>query len=285
MKSNRTYSINVRGRLFSLARPVVMGIVNATPDSFYAASRTQTEREIADRARQIVEEGGQIIDIGGFSTRPDAQTVSVEEELSRLEFAIQTVHREVPDVPISVDTFRPDVAQRCIEEWGADMVNDVGSIAMASVTDADRDRKERMFTLVARLGVPYILMSRASTIEEIMLELAADVNRLCELGQKDIVLDPGFGFGKTQQQNYDILNRMALLTEFDFPLLVGLSRKSMLRLTPSPSDSEQLNATTALHMAALERGANVLRVHDVAQAVQTVRLFEMLKTSESIANE
>lgn len=285
MKSNRTYSINVRGRLFSLARPVVMGIVNATPDSFYAASRTQTEREIADRARQIVEEGGQIIDIGGFSTRPDAQTVSVEEELSRLEFAIKTLRREVPDVPLSVDTFRPEVAQRCIEEWGVDMVNDVGSIAMASVTDADRDRKERMFTLVARLGVPYILMSRASTIEEIMLELAADVNRLCELGQKDIVLDPGFGFGKTQQQNYDILNRMALLTEFDFLLLVGLSRKSMLRLTPSPSDSEQLNATTALHMAALERGANVLRVHDVAQAVQTVRLFEMLKTSESIANE
>lgn len=280
MKAIEHHCINLRGHLFSFARPAVMGIVNATPDSFYAASRTQTEQEIARRARQIVEQGGQLIDIGAFSTRPNARPVSEEEELRRMEMAVRTVRCEVADVPISVDTFRPEVARRCIEQWGADMVNDVGSIATEPEGIAT-ERKQQMFSLVAQLGVPYILMSQASDMVQMMQQLAADVERLYAMGQKDVLIDPGFGFGKTQQQNYEVLSRLDCLAEFGLPVLVGLSRKSMLRTERENTDASQLNATTALHMACLERGASVLRVHDVAEAVQTVNLFERLRAAQS----
>ena len=197
------YCINVRGALMSLAEPVVMGILNCTPDSFFAGSRKQTEREIAERAQQIVAEGGRMIDVGAFSTRPGHMDVSEEEELHRLQEALAIVRREVPDAVVSVDTFRPRVARRCVEEWGADMVNDVSPTTNSSTERSD-DRKKAMFEVVSQLGVPYILMSQQPTIEAMLSEWADDVQQLRSMGAKDIILDPGFGFGKTLNENFAV---------------------------------------------------------------------------------
>ncbi len=266
-----TSSINAGGKLLSIDQPLVMGIVNFTPDSFYAASRVRTEGEILLRARQMVGDGAQILDVGAFSTRPGAQPVPPEEEAARLETALRAIKAELPEVPLSVDTFRPLVAERCVTEWGADIVNDVGTIAMVAPSADDERRKEEMFRLVARLGVPYILMSNAPTMEEMMLGFARDVDRLYRLGQKDIVLDPGFGFGKTREQNFDILQQLDRLKVFGLPVLVGLSRKSMLRQTPDDTPAQLLKPTIAANGTALRHGASILRVHDVKEAVETIR--------------
>ena len=272
------YSINVRGRLISLERPLVMGILNCTPDSFYAGSRKQTEREIAERAQQIVAEGGSFIDVGAFSTRPGATEVSEEEELLRLRDALNVVRREVPrETVVSVDTYRPLVARRCVEEWGADIVNDVSEGGRTGIVNTPAHVEGSMFETVARLGVPYILMSVQSSVETMLQAWADDVMQLRALGQKDIILDPGFGFGKTVDENFAVLSRLEQLAVMDLPLLVGLSRKSMIWKTLGSEPDNVLNGTTVLNTLALQKGASILRVHDVRVAVEAVKLVGKLE--------
>lgn len=272
------HSINVRGRLLDLEKPVVMGILNATPDSFFSGSRMQTEREIAERTLQIVAEGGSIIDVGAFSTRPGAEEVPADEEMRRLQAALQIVRREVPEAIVSVDTYRPLVARRCVEEWGADIVNDVSEGGRTGIVGVKIHEEESMFATVARLGVPYILMSVQPTIETMLKTWADDVLQLRALGQKDIILDPGFGFGKSLDENYAVMSELEKLTVMGLPLLVGVSRKSMIWKMLGGSPETALNGTTALHAIALQKGARILRVHDVKEAVETVGIVKKLKS-------
>ena len=266
------YCMKVRGAQMSLAEPVVMGILNCTPDSFYADSRKQTEQEIAERAQQILAEGGRIIDVGAYSTRPGHEVVSEEEEMQRLQVALTVIRREVPNAVVSVDTFRPLVARRCVEEWGADMVNDVNPTPNSSTERSD-DRKKAMFEVVSQLGVPYILMSQQPTIEAMLSEWADDVQQLRLMGAKDIILDPGFGFGKTLDENFVVLRQMERLSVLNLPLLVGLSRKRMVWQTLNGSPETALNGTTVLNTIALQQGASILRVHDVREACECVKLL------------
>lgn len=271
------YTINVRGRLLDLSQPMVMGILNATPDSFYSGSRKQTEAEIADRANQIVAEGGRIIDVGAFSTRPGgADEVSLEEETERLKHALQIVRREQPDAIVSVDTYRPLVARRCVEEFGADIINDVSEGGITGIVGKEIHEEGDMFQTVAQLGVPYILMSVQPTLEKMMQNFAAEVQRLRDLGAKDIILDPGYGFGKTLAQNYEIMNRAERLLELDLPVLVGVSRKSMIYKLIGCDPTTALNGTTVLHTVSLQKGASILRVHDVKEAFEAIRIVQQL---------
>ena len=276
-----SYTINAGGRLLDLQTPVVMGILNATPDSFYAGSRTQTEAEIAARVHQIVDEGAGIIDVGAYSSRPGADDVPAEEEARRLRHALDIVRREAPDAIISVDTFRADVAKMCIEEGGAHIINDISGGTL----------DKNMFRTVARLRVPYILMhiqGEPHTMQqaphynnleqEVFLFLSQRVDQLRQLGVADIILDPGFGFGKTLAHNYELMNRLEDFREFDLPLLVGISRKSMIHKLLGTTPAEALGGTIALNTIALMKGAHILRVHDVRAAVETVRIVETMKT-------
>ena len=268
------YTINVRGRLVDLSQPMVMGILNATPDSFYSGSRKQTEAEIADRANQIIAEGGSIIDVGAFSTRPGAEEVSVEEETARLKRALQIVHREQPDAIVSVDTYRPLVARRCVEEFGADIINDVSEGGLTGIVGQAIHEEGDMFETVARLGVPYILMSVQPTLEKMMMGFAEEVQRLHSLGAKDIILDPGYGFGKTLEQNYEIMKHSERLLEFGLPVLVGISRKSMIYKLLGGDPTTSLNGTTLLNTISLQKGASILRVHDVREAFECIKIAE-----------
>lgn len=272
-----SFSITVKQQLFDLSSPRVMGILNATPDSFFSGSRMQTEKEIAQRANQIVEEGGTMIDVGAFSTRPGADQVSQEEEIIRLRRALAVVRKEQPDAVISVDTFRPEVAQMCVEEYGADIINDVSDGGLTGIVNVPLQPQPgelpQMFHTVARLGVPYILMSVQSTLRDVLLGFARKVSQLRTLGVKDIILDPGFCFGKSVDQNFVLLNEMEKTKVLDLPLLVGVSRKSMIFKTIGGNADTALNGTTALNAIALMKGANILRVHDVKEAVETVTLF------------
>ena len=258
------FTLQVNGRLVDLSRPCVMGILNATPDSFFAGSRKQTEHDISRRADEIVEQGGAIIDVGACSTRPGAGEVSEAEEMERLRTALAAVRRVQPDAVLSVDTFRPDVARMAVEEYGAGIVNDVSESAS-------------MFAMVARLRVAYVLMSVRPSIETMLPVLADEVRQLHALGVRDILIDPGFGFGKTLADNYRLLARMELLHSLRLPLLVGVSRKSMVYRLLDCGPDEALSGTTALHAVALAKGARVLRVHDVADAVAAVRVMEALR--------
>ena len=246
--------------------PQVMGILNVTPDSFYAGSRKQTEGEIAERCHQIVSEGGSIIDVGGCSTRPGAEVASESEEMERLRFALTVVRREQPSAVVSVDTFRPDVARMAVEEFGADIINDVS------------EGGPEIFRMVARLGTPYILMSVQPTMRETLLVFAQKVQQLRDLGQKDIILDPGFGFGKTLDDNYRLMNEMEKLQVLQLPLLVGISRKSMIYKLLGITQDEALNGTTFLNTIALMKGADILRVHDVKEAVEIVKMYDRLRS-------
>lgn len=272
-----SFSITVKQQLFDLSSPRVMGILNATPDSFFSGSRMQTEKEIAQRANQIVEEGGTMIDVGAFSTRPGADQVSQEEEIIRLRRALAVVRKEQPDAVISVDTFRPEVAQMCVEEYGTDIINDVSDGGLTGIANVPLQPQPgglpQMFHTVARLGVPYILMSVQPTLRDVLLGFARKVSQLRTLGVKDIILDPGFGFGKSVDQNFVLLNEMEKTKVLDLPLLVGVSRKSMIFKTIGGNADTALNGTTALNAIALMKGANILRVHDVKEAVETVTLF------------
>ena len=268
------YTINVRGRLVDLSQPIVMGILNATPDSFYSGSRKQTEAEIAECANQIIAEGGRIIDVGAFSTRSGAEVVSVEEETARLKRALQIVHREQPDAIVSVDTYRPLVARRCIEEFGADIINDVSEGGLTGIVGQAIHEEGDMFETVARLGVPYILMSVQPTLEKMMMGFAEEVQRLHSLGAKDIILDPGYGFGKTLEQNYEIMKHSERLLEFGLPVLVGISRKSMIYKLLGGDPTTSLNGATVLNTISLQKGASILRVHDVREAFECIKIAE-----------
>lgn len=271
------YTIQVKGGLVSLREPQVMGILNCTPDSYFAGSRVQTEESIARRANQIIEEGGTMIDVGGFSTRPGGVEVPEEEEMRRLRFALPIVRREQPEAILSVDTYRPNVARMVVEEMGADIINDVSEGGITGVVDTPleqtTDEYPAIFRTVAALGVPYILMSVKPTIHDMLLAMAREVQQLRDLGQKDIILDPGFGFGKTQEQNYDVLREMNRLSTLALPILAGMSRKRMIFQPLGTNPDGSLNGTTVVNTLALMNGASILRVHDVKAATEAVRLF------------
>lgn len=272
-------TLNLNGRLIRLDRPLVMGILNVTPDSFYAQSRQQTEAAIEARLRAICEEGGDLIDIGGYSSRPNADEVSPEEEMRRLRTVLERVRMVCPEMPVSVDTFRADIAKQCVEEYGVAMINDISG--------GEMDRE--MFRTVAELRVPYILMHMRGTprtmqemteYEELTGDLiryfARKVETLRLLGVNDILLDPGFGFSKTLEQNYELLRRLREFEIFHLPLLVGVSRKSMVYKLLGCTPEESLNGTTVLHTLALLGGANILRVHDVKAAREVVQIVGMV---------
>ena len=273
---NMEYTLNCNGRLLSLETPQVMGILNATPDSFFADSRQQTEEGIARRTHQILDEGGSIIDVGACSTRPDSQPVSEDEEMERLRFALPIVRREAPHAIISVDTFRPVVARMAVEEYGADIINDVGNLTLSPTHPLTSQFD--MFRMVSRLRVPYIYMSSKSTTKEVMLDCAEAVAALRSMGQKDIILDPGFGFGKTLEENYALMQQLERMQMLELPLLVGVSRKSMIWKLLHISPDEALNGTTVLNTLAVMKGANILRVHDVRQAVECVKIATSLNS-------
>ena len=278
-------TINVRGRLIDLSTPKVMGILNATPDSFYSGSRKQTEREIADRANQIMDEGGTFIDVGAFSTRPGgAVEVSEEEETERLKRAITIVHREQPDAPISVDTYRPLVARRCIEEFGADIINDVSEGGITGIVDTPIHEQGDMFKTVGELKVPYILMSVKSNMHDMLKAFAEEVQTLRDYGAKDIILDPGYGFGKTLDENYAILSEAERLLTLELPVLVGVSRKSMIFKLIGGDPTTSLNGTTVLNTISLMKGAAILRVHDVREAWECVKLKPHPRAAQSAAS-
>ena len=262
-----SYTINVRGRLIDLGEPLVMGIMNVTPDSFYANSRVQTAEAIRQRAHQIVAEGAKIIDIGACSTRPGGVVVSAEEEMQRLAFALPIVKEAEPDAILSIDTFHADIARRTIEEFGADIINDV-----------EEGKDPEMFRTVAELGAPYILMSTAANLHDMLIDFSREVQELRDLGQKDIILDPGFGFGKDPVAgNYELLSVMERLQVMELPILVGISRKRMIHQLLGITAAESLNGTTILNTISLLKGANILRVHDVREAVEAVKIVGAMR--------
>lgn len=275
-----THTLNLRGRLLELREPQIMGILNVTPDSFYSDSRTPDEAHITDRVRQMMDEGADMIDIGGYSARPGADDVTPEEEMDRLRRGLRIVRELYPEVPVSVDTFRADVARMCIEEEGADIINDISGGMM--------DRQ--MFRTVARLGVPYILMHMQGTPDtmqvaphydnlrrEVMLYFAERIDRLCQMGAKDIIVDPGFGFGKTLEHNYELMNHLEDFAVFNLPLLVGISRKTMIYKLTGGTPQTSLNGTTVLNTISLVKGAHILRVHDVKAAVEAKQIYMAMK--------
>ena len=274
------YTINANGQLIDLGTPQVMGILNVTPDSFYSGSRKQTETEIAERVEQILAEGGQMIDIGAYSSRPNADDVSTKEEMERLRRGLRILREKAPDAIVSVDTFRADVAKMCVEEYGVQIVNDI------SGGELDKE----MFPTVARLGVPYVLMHMKGTpqtmqeaphyddlMKEVLLYFAEKIQQLRDLGQKDIILDPGFGFAKTLEHNYELLSHLEALQIFELPILVGVSRKSMIYKLLGTTAQDALNGTTVLNTICLMKGcANILRVHDVKECVEAVNIYQQL---------
>lgn len=275
-----THTLNLRGRLLELREPQIMGILNVTPDSFYSDSRTPDEAHITDRVRQMMDEGADMIDIGGYSSRAGADDVTPEEEMDRLRRGLRIVRELYPEVPVSVDTFRADVARMCIEEEGADIINDISGGMM--------DRQ--MFRTVARLGVPYILMHMQGTPDtmqvaphydnlrrEVMLYFAERIDRLCQMGAKDIIVDPGFGFGKTLEHNYELMNHLEDFAVFNLPLLVGISRKSMIYKLTGGTPQTSLNGTTVLNTISLVKGAHILRVHDVKAAAEAKQIYMAMK--------
>lgn len=267
-------TINVRGKLLSLDAPLVMGILNVTPDSFYATSRQQTEDAVARRADEMVAEGADIIDVGGCSTRPGGAPATEAEEMARLRMALGVVTLRHPDAVVSVDTFRPEVARMAVEEFGAAIINDVSEGGQLYGDDAAPSTAEvpEMFAMVARLRVPYVLTSVRPTLDEMLPALSREVEQLHALGVSDILIDPGFGFGKDLGQNYQLMAHLEHLHALRQPLLVGVSRKSMLWRLLGTTPEATLPATTALHAMALMKGASVLRVHDVAAAVQVCKV-------------
>ena len=275
------YTMNLRGKLVELQRPWVMGILNVTPDSFYADSRTpmaEPER-IAQRVRQMLAEGADIIDVGAYSSRAGADDISPLEEMQRLEVALTTVREVAPEVYVSVDTFRSEVARQCVEHFGVDLINDISGGVL--------DRA--MPKVVARLGVPYIIMHMKGNPEtmqmapeyqdvvaEVLEFLARQQQRFFDAGGKDVIIDPGFGFGKTLQHNYRLMDRLQDFHELHAPLLVGVSRKSMIYKLLETTPQDALNGTTVLHTIAMMKGAHILRVHDVQAAVEARTLMETM---------
>ncbi|MCM1291887.1 MAG: dihydropteroate synthase [Prevotella sp.] len=272
-------SINIGGKLMTFDIPKVMAIVNVTPDSFVPGSRTMGGQDIERRISEITSQGADIIDIGGYSTRPGAAEVSPEEEYTRLARGLELIRKVVPQSVVSVDTFRADVARKCVEEWGVSIINDI------SGGDLDEDMAET----VAELGVAYVAMHTRGTpatmqqmttydnvTAEVLEDLAAKLSRLRLLGVNDVIIDPGFGFAKTVSQNYQLLRELEIFKALGVPVLAGLSRKSMIWRPLGISPEDAADGTTALGMVALLNGADILRVHDVRPAVETVKLYKLL---------
>lgn len=296
----KSINIDVHHKYLDLSTPKVMGILNVTPDSFYPGSRKQTESEIAGRANEIIAEGGSIIDIGAFSTRPGSADVSEEEELRRMSYGLEIIRREQPDAILSIDTFRPSVAKMAVEEYGADIINDVsegrgyyGNEANDTVCSASGTTHSEVphdfeasaspiFREVAHLQVPYILMSLQPDFESTVSVFKEKLAVLNALGVKDVILDPGYGFGKEViEGNFRLLaNQQELKDMFNIPLLVGISRKRMIWQLLDTNAEGALNGTTALNILALERGGDILRVHDVKAAVEAVSIYSMLNHLE-----
>jgi dihydropteroate synthase len=277
--------INVAGKLLDLSIPKVMGVINITPDSFYEGSRVTEEKEILKAAAGMIEDGADIIDIGGYSSRPGAADLPPEEEKKRVLKAISLINREFPEIIISIDTFRSEIAREAVSECGAHMVNDI------SGGEADRD----MFSVIQQLNIPYIMMHMqgkpenmqdnpvyTDVVADILVWFSSKIVRLQSAGVKDIIIDPGFGFGKTTGHNFEILNRLGDFSISGLPLLAGMSRKSMIWKTLDISPDEALNGTTVLNTIALMKGADILRVHDVKEAVQAVRLMEIIKNTKML---
>jgi dihydropteroate synthase len=262
MNNRTTTHITLKGKPYSFTEPEVMGILNVTPDSFYAGSRKQTEAEIAQRTNEIIAEGATMIDVGACSTRPGSEPVSEEEEMTRLRKALKTVRREQPDAILSIDTFRPKVAQMCVEEYGADIINDVS------------EGTEEMFRTVGKLKVQYILMSVGATLEAMDIMFTEKIEMLQQAGCNDIILDPGYGFGKDISQNFDILKQQEKLLHFNRPILAGISRKRLIWQLLNITPAEALNGTTVVNALALLHGADILRVHDVKQAIETIKIIK-----------
>lgn len=276
--------INAGGKLLDLSTPQVMGILNVTPDSFYAGSRAETEKDIIARIHQITTEGAAIIDIGAYSSRPGAEDVSIGEEMSRLRTGLKLVRKYQPNAVVSVDTFRSDVAKMCVEEYGADIINDISAGQM----------DKQMFTTIARLGIPIIIMHMKGTpqdmqvlphynhlLKEVFYYFSEKIQKLRDLGAKDIIIDPGFGFGKTLEHNYQLMNHLEEFSLFEVPLLVGISRKSMIYKLLDTSPEEALNGTTVLNTIALLKGAHILRVHDVKAATEAIKMVTKMKSCQA----
>ena len=284
MQPFKTYSLNLRGRLVTIDRPWVMGIINVTPDSFYGGSRVADEGMLIERVRKMLAEGADVIDVGACSTRPGSQQVDAQGEMNRLQWALAAIRREFPDTIVSVDTYRAQVARRCVEEWGTDIINDISG----GMID------QEMFATVAQLGVPYVLMHTRGTPEtmsqltdyhnvaaEVLEWMARRIDELRQMGVADVIADPGFGFAKTVEQNYELLARLDAFHALDAPLLVGVSRKRMI-YTPLHCDADgALNGTTVVNTIALMHGAHILRVHDVKAAAEAVELTTMLRDGSS----
>ncbi|TAJ15714.1 dihydropteroate synthase [Marinilabiliaceae bacterium JC017] len=272
-------TINLRGQLTDLSSPLVMGILNITPDSFYDGGKYTTSDRIISRVEQILQQGGDMVDLGAYSSRPGAVDISCEEEWARLASALGIIRTHFPDVVISVDTFRAEIAKKGVENFEVDMINDISG----GLLDPD------MFSTVGKLNVPYILMhmkgnprnmQEAPTYEDVVKEVSlyfsTQVEKLRQEGVTDIILDPGFGFGKTISHNYQLLNRMEEFDLHELPLLIGISRKSMIYKLLGGTAADSLNGTSVLNTMALERGANILRVHDVKEAKECINLVAQL---------
>lgn len=280
MSRKQPQYINLNGMLMDLSTPRVMGILNLTPDSFFGGSRMQTAEQVAGRIEQMRNEGADMVDVGACSTRPGAQQPSLQEEMERLRKGLSLVREVWPEAVLSVDTYRSQVARMCVEEFGVAIVNDISAGQM----------DEEMFPTIAQLGVPYVMTHMQGTpetmqqqphyqhiLKEVCLFFAKQIDALRKLGAKDIILDPGFGFGKTLEHNYQLLANLHELNLFDLPLLVGVSRKSMVYKLLETTPDEALNGTTSLHTIALLKGANILRVHDVKEARQAVKIVGKLE--------
>lgn len=276
------YSLNLQGRLVTIDRPWVMGIINVTPDSFYSGSRVNDEQTLVARVGQMLADGADVLDIGACSTRPGSQSVDAQGEMERLQWALDIIRRTAPDVIISVDTYRADVARRCVEEWGANIINDISGGTL----------DEAMFDTVASLQVPYVLMHTRGTPETMASmtdydDVAADVlewmarriDTLRQMGVADVIADPGFGFAKDQEQNYRLLSCLDAFHALDAPLLVGVSRKRMIYTPLECGPDEALNGTTVVNTIALQQGAHILRVHDVKAAAEAVKITTLMRHS------
>ena len=276
MREVKPYSLNIKGRLVEINRPQVMGILNVTPDSFFTDSRSFDADAISHRVATMVAEGADMIDIGAYSSRSGAGEVSVTEEMQRLERGMAIVRKIAPSILVSVDTFRADVARYAVESLGVDMVNDIS----AGLLD------DNMVATVAQLKVPYIAMHMRGTpttmskmtqydnvVADVMRELSQRINEFTLAGINDIIIDPGFGFAKTTEQNYELLQNLELFHELGYPLLVGVSRKSMIYRALGVTPDDALNGTTVVNTIALQAGASILRVHDVKQAVEAVKIM------------
>lgn len=282
MQPFKPYSLNLRGRLVNIDRPWVMGIINITPDSFFSGSRVCDEQTLIERVHQMIDDGADVLDVGACSTRPGSQSVDAQGEMERLQWALAVIRREAPDSIVSVDTYRAEVARRCVEEWGADIINDISGGTL----------DEAMFETVARLRAPYVLMHMRGTpatmssltdyndvAADVLEWMARRIDDLRQMGVADVIADPGFGFAKTIEQNYELLSCLEAFHALDAPLLVGVSRKRMI-YTPLNCDADHaLNGTTVVNTMALERGAHILRVHDVRSAVEAVKLITLMRQS------